>query len=218
MDGANIVLWEVWHNCAFHWVGTPRDDVPFMEAPDPRVVAARALSTIESGLSAFRDTEQRYPESLEELFGKMPHLRRCIGRIDVISDPWGERYVYSTSAHGYELYAMGPDRSPKTPDDVVSGWAPDNCTAVSSGGGPRGCRLFEHRSKQNGSIEDQSKLGTCGWAGGTDPNAPKWPCEETAATTRLGETAGVGPGVSRGAGTSFTCGCSMVGVQGRIGK
>jgi len=51
----------------------------------------------------------------------------CTAIMDRFRDPWGEPYVYRRIADTYELYSKGPDRLPKTADDVTVGWQSDEC-------------------------------------------------------------------------------------------
>jgi len=84
----------------------------------------RDMRDIQRMLDIFRKEHGRYPLSLDEHVALYPksELPR--------TDQWDQPYQYRREGIGYVLYSFGPDRSPKTLDDVYPGWDTVLCTVV----------------------------------------------------------------------------------------
>ncbi len=82
-----------------------------------RLFTRDGLDNVKIAVELYRKEKGRYPESLEQLIAE-----KRISRKSVISDAWGNTYVYSTTGQGYTLFSAGPDGQPHTSDDIRPSW------------------------------------------------------------------------------------------------
>jgi len=105
--------------------------------PDPRLVAADAIQTLDRRVRDYLRYDGRYPISMAELHRSYKCREKCVAYGDLHWDPWGQRYVYRRTRSGYELFSKGPDRIAHTADDITPGWLPEECAnKVSTGTAP----------------------------------------------------------------------------------
>ncbi len=73
-----------------------------------RIVSAKAdLRALADRIQSRYLTEGEYPNSLEEIMGRVPE------------DPWGHPVIYRKLDGGFELISRGPDGIEGTDDDIV---------------------------------------------------------------------------------------------------
>lgn len=92
-------------------------------AKTPQAVARRELDVLCSALELFRDDCSRYPATEEGLFALInnPGVSSWKGPYVTLirPDPWKTRYVYRNENERITLFSPGPDRTEKTPDDIL---------------------------------------------------------------------------------------------------
>lgn len=78
---------------------------------DPYEIVQRHLGEINAGMTVFKITEGRYPESIDDLVKPLPdYPEGCLGKSEAPVDPWGHPYRYKLNAKGKpQLWSMGPD-------------------------------------------------------------------------------------------------------------
>lgn len=81
----------------------------------PRVESAIEMGIISGALEQYYDQHGAWPASLSE-----PDVRVHVPDGALMTDPWGNPYVYRLGADGqsYELFSMGPDGVADTADDL----------------------------------------------------------------------------------------------------
>lgn len=68
-----------------------------------RYIASTTLERLRLKIESYRLMYGRFPES-----------------VDIqLNDPWGNRYIYRTTATGYELFSVGADGKEMTEDDIL---------------------------------------------------------------------------------------------------
>jgi hypothetical protein len=68
------------------------------------------MEQIELAAEEIRSQANTYPPSLEDIVSKYERV--------IVTDPWGNEYVYSAGASGFELKSLGPD-GVESEDDIT---------------------------------------------------------------------------------------------------
>lgn len=78
---------------------------------DPYEIVQRHLGEINAGMTVFKITEGRYPESIDDLVKPLPdYPEGCLGKSEAPVDPWGHPYRFKLNAKGKpQLWSVGPD-------------------------------------------------------------------------------------------------------------
>jgi general secretion pathway protein G len=90
---------------------------------DPYAIVQRHLGEISAGMTVFKISEDRYPESIDDLVKPLrDYPEGCLGKPQAPVDPWGHPYRFRLNAKGKPmLWSMGPDGVDQggEPDDIV---------------------------------------------------------------------------------------------------
>jgi general secretion pathway protein G len=90
---------------------------------DPFEIVQRHLGEISAGMTVFKISEGRYPESIDDLVKPLAdYPEGCLGKSEAPVDPWGNPYRFRLNAKGKpQLWSMGPDGVDQggEPDDIV---------------------------------------------------------------------------------------------------
>jgi len=78
---------------------------------DPFEIVQRHLGEISAGMTVFKISEGRYPESIDDLVKPLAdYPEGCLGKSEAPVDPWGHPYRFKLNAKGKpQLWSMGPD-------------------------------------------------------------------------------------------------------------
>ena len=78
---------------------------------DPFEIVQRHLGEISAGMTVFKISEGRYPESIDDLVKPLAdYPEGCLGKSEAPVDPWGNPYRFKLNAKGKpQLWSMGPD-------------------------------------------------------------------------------------------------------------
>ncbi len=77
------------------------------------ISAEENLDNLRGSVSYYQAEKGALPESLEELY-KEHFINK-----DILTDPWGNKFVFELLPQGYRLYSKGPDGLSGTSDDLV---------------------------------------------------------------------------------------------------
>ena len=87
---------------------------PFSAEPkqeDPYDLVQRHLGEISAGMTVFKISEGRYPDSIDDLVKPLAdYPEGCLGKAQAPMDPWGNPYRFRLNARGKPfLWSAGPD-------------------------------------------------------------------------------------------------------------
>lgn len=77
------------------------------------ISAEENLDNLRGAVSYYQAEKGALPESLEELY------KEHFTNNDILTDPWGNKFVFELLPQGYRLYSKGPDGLSGTNDDLV---------------------------------------------------------------------------------------------------
>jgi hypothetical protein len=90
---------------------------------DPFAVVQRHLGEISAGMTVFKISEGRYPDSIDDLVKPLAdYPEGCLGKPEAPVDPWGHPYRFRLNEKKKPmLWSMGPDGVDQggEPDDIV---------------------------------------------------------------------------------------------------
>lgn len=92
-------------------------------AADPFETVQKDLGEISAGMTVFKISEGRYPESIDDLVKPLSdYPEGCLGKPEAPKDPWGNPYRFKLNEKKKpQLWSMGPDGVDQggEPDDIV---------------------------------------------------------------------------------------------------